>query len=415
MSKNKVAIVCGGGPAPGMNGVISAVTIAARNNGWDVIGIMDGFSHLAKGEKNVVELTADMVSKTHLEGGTIIHTARFNPTKNEEHLKNVVKTLLDMGVTHLVTIGGDDTAYSAYSVAGYAKKEMGSDLHVVHVPKTIDNDLPLPEGVPTFGFETARQIGAEIATNILEDAKTAQRWFLGIAMGRTAGHLALGIGKCAAAQVTIIPEEFTTEKVSLKQIVDIIAGSVIKRLADGKKFGLAIVAEGVIEKIPEEDLAAAGALEKDEHGHLRYAEINFGGLLKNAVVKRLAELGVKMAFVSKDIGYELRCAGPTAYDIEYTRNLGYAAFEFLNNGSTDAIITVTGTDIKPLPFAEIIDPVTKKTQVRMVNMEGVQYRVARAFMTRLGKADFAPDQVKKLAAVTNVSPQQFAKEFAELA
>lgn len=413
--KSTVAIVCGGGPAPGMNGVISAVTIAARNNGWKVLGCYDGFSHLAKGEKKVVELTSDMVSKTHLEGGTIIHTARFNPTKNEEHLKNVINTLLELGVTHLVTIGGDDTAYSAYSVAAYAKKNMNKDIHVVHVPKTIDNDLPLPEGVPTFGFETARQVGAEIATNILEDAKTAQRWFLAIAMGRTAGHLALGIGKSAAAQVTVIPEEFPEDKVSLDKVVDIIVGSVLKRLADGKKFGLAVVAEGVIEKIPEADLEKAGALEKDEHGHLRYAELNFGGLLKNSVTKRLADLGIAMTFVSKDIGYELRCAGPTAFDIEYTRNLGYAAFEFLSNGGSDAIITVTGTDIKPLPFAEIIDPVTKKTAVRRVNVNSIQYRIARAFMTRIEKADFEAANLKALAGVTNLSPKQFKQSFASLA
>lgn len=411
MSKNTVAILCGGGPAPGMNGVISGVTIAARNNGWDVIGVYEGFSHLAKGEKKVTSLTVDDVSKIHLQGGSIIHTARFNPTKNEEHLKTAISTLRELGVTHLVTIGGDDTAYSASTVASYAKKNMGINFSVVHVPKTIDNDLPLPEGVPTFGFETARQIGADIATNILEDAKTAQRWFIGIAMGRTAGHLPLGIGKSSAAQVTIIPEDFTEVKVHLSTVVDIIAGSVIKRLADGKGFGLAVVAEGIIEKIPEEDLSAVEGLERDEHGHIRYAEINFGELLKKAVIKRLAELGIKMNFVTKDIGYETRCASPNAFDIEYTRDLGYSAVEFLKNGGADAIITVVNGEAKPLPFSEMLDPVTKKTAVRFVNVNSVKYKIARAMMTLLTAEDFKAGKVEKLAAVTNLSVDEFTKQF----
>ncbi|CUH97727.1 hypothetical protein P22_3871 [Propionispora sp. 2/2-37] len=411
MSEKTVAILCGGGPAPGMNGVISGVTIAARNNGWNVIGVYEGFSHLAKGEKKVTTLTSDDVSKIHLQGGSIIHTARFNPTKNEEHLKTAINTLRDLGVTHLVTIGGDDTAYSASTVASYAKKNMGINFSVVHVPKTIDNDLPLPEGVPTFGFETARQVGADIATNILEDAKTAQRWFIGIAMGRTAGHLPLGIGKSSAAQVTIIPEDFADAKIGLQTVVDIIAGSVIKRLADGKGFGLAIVAEGIIEKIPEEDLSGVEGLARDEHGHIRYAEINFGELLKKAAIKRLAEVGVKMNFVTKDIGYETRCATPNAFDIEYTRDLGYAAFEFLQNGGADAIITVVNGEAKPLPFSEMLDPVTKKTAVRFVNVNSVKYKIARSLMTLLEPADFEAGKVEKLAAVTNLSVAEFTKQF----
>lgn len=411
MSEKTVAILCGGGPAPGMNGVISGVTIAARNNGWNVIGVYEGFSHLAKGEKKVTALTSDDVSKIHLQGGSIIHTARFNPTKNEEHLKTAINTLRDLGVTHLVTIGGDDTAYSASTVASYAKKNMGINFSVVHVPKTIDNDLPLPEGVPTFGFETARQVGADIATNILEDAKTAQRWFIGIAMGRTAGHLPLGIGKSSAAQVTIIPEDFADTKINLQTVVDIIAGSVIKRLADGKGFGLAIVAEGIIEKIPEEDLSGVAGLARDEHGHIRYAEINFGELLKKATIKRLAEVGVKMNFVTKDIGYETRCATPNAFDIEYTRDLGYAAFEFLQNGGADAIITVVNGEAKPLPFSEMLDPVTKKTAVRFVNVNSVKYKIARSLMSILEPADFTAGKVEKLAAVTNLSVAEFTKQF----
>ncbi|MGN0942006.1 MAG: 6-phosphofructokinase, partial [Selenomonadaceae bacterium] len=151
--KKTVAIVGGGGPAPGINAVIAAVTLRARNVGFDVIGIYDGFSHLAKREKKYIKLTQDEVSRISIMGGSILHMSRYNPTKSADDLKNVVETLTELGVNYLVTIGGDDTAFSAAAVSSYAK-EHGGAINVVHVPKTIDDDLPLPEGVPTFGFET---------------------------------------------------------------------------------------------------------------------------------------------------------------------------------------------------------------------------------------------------------------------
>ena len=214
--KQTVAIVCGGGPAPGMNGVISAVTLEAHRQGWDVLGMYEGFSHLAKGEKKYVKLTDDDVSRIHLQGGCVLQMSRYNPTKKEEDLSAVVNTLKELGVTYLVTIGGDDTAFSSMTVAAHATKS-GHTIRSVHVPKTIDNDLPLPEGIPTFGFETARALGALEAANLMEDARTAnQRWYFVVAMGRTAGHLALGIGKAAGAPVTVIPEEFSAEKIRQK-------------------------------------------------------------------------------------------------------------------------------------------------------------------------------------------------------
>lgn len=410
--KNTIAILCGGGPAPGMNSVISAVTIEARKHGWDVIGIYDGYSYLIKGEKNIVPLTVDMVSRIHLDGGSIIRTARANPTQSDSKLHNVVNTLIEMGVTHLVTIGGDDTAYSACKISEYAKQILGIDFFVVHVPKTIDNDLPLPEGVPTFGFETARSLGTQLVNNLMEDAKTTGRWYFAVAMGRTAGHLALGIGKSAGATVTIIPEEFGEGQIRLQMIVDILVGSIIKRLAAGRSYGTAVVAEGVIEKIELEDLKGLDGNCYDEHGHIRYTELDFPDLLKRAVVRSLSELGIKMTIVSKEIGYELRCVPPNAFDIEYTRDLGFAAFDFLKNGGTDAIITIQNNQIVPIPFEQILDMKTKKTQVRMVNINSIQYRIAREYMIRLEKKDFAEQvDLKKMALAVHADPDNFIKRF----
>jgi len=413
--KNTLAILCGGGPAPGMNSVISAVTIEARKHGWDVIGIYDGYSSLIKGKKNIVHLTVDMVSRIHLDGGSIIRTARANPTQSETSLSNVVETLIEMGVTHLVTIGGDDTAYSACKISEYAKQKLEVDFCVVHVPKTIDNDLPLPEGIPTFGFETARALGAQLVANLMEDAKTTGRWYFAVAMGRTAGHLALGIGKSAGATLTIIPEEFGEEKIRLQTLVDILVGSIIKRFAGGRGYGAAVVAEGVIEKIAVEDLRELDSSCFDDHGHIRYNELDFPSLLKQAVGQSLAEMGINMTIVSKEIGYELRCAPPNAFDIEYTRNLGFAAFDFLKNHGTDAMITIQSNQIVPISFEKILDMKTKRTQVRMVDINSNQYRIAREYMIRLEKSESSTQlDLKKIALTIHVDPEKFVSRFGYL-
>ncbi|HRV97536.1 MAG TPA: diphosphate--fructose-6-phosphate 1-phosphotransferase [Aminobacteriaceae bacterium] len=408
-----LAIVCGGGPAPGINSVISSVTIEAKKSGWEVYGIYDGFSNLGKGEKKVIPLTIDAVSRIHSDGGSILRISRFNPTKSDESLRKVVDTLIELGVTHLVTIGGDDTAYAASRVADFAKNNLGLTINFVHVPKTIDNDLPLPEGIPTFGFETARSLGTQIVSNLMEDAKTTGRWYLVVAMGRVAGHLALGIGKSAGATLTLIPEEFPgKEKIPLSLVVDIVTGSIVKRLASGRNYGVAVTAEGLIEKIRLEDLEAADCLEYDDHGHIRYAEINFSDVLKKELLVKLSGMGLKMTVNNKEVGYEVRCAPPNAFDIEYTRNLGYGAFEFLRDGGTNALITIQNNQIVPIPFDQIIDPVTKKTRIRMVNTQSIQYRIARQYMIRLEKKDFNPGiEFERLAVAAKMPPDEFRKQF----
>ncbi|HOO87432.1 MAG TPA: diphosphate--fructose-6-phosphate 1-phosphotransferase [Synergistales bacterium] len=408
-----LAIVCGGGPAPGINSVISSVTIEAKKSGWEVYGIYDGFSNLGKGEKKVTPLTIDAVSRIHSDGGSILRISRFNPTKSDESLRKVVDTLIELGVTHLVTIGGDDTAYAASRVADFAKNNLGLTINFVHVPKTIDNDLPLPEGIPTFGFETARSLGTQIVSNLMEDAKTTGRWYLVVAMGRVAGHLALGIGKSAGATLTLIPEEFPgKEKIPLSLVVDIVTGSIVKRLASGRNYGVAVTAEGLIEKIRLEDLEAADCLEYDDHGHIRYAEINFSDVLKKELLVKLSGMGLKMTVNNKEVGYEVRCAPPNAFDIEYTRNLGYGAFEFLRDGGTNALITIQNNQIVPIPFDQIIDPVTKKTRIRMVNTQSIQYRIARQYMIRLEKKDFNPGiEFERLAVAAKMPPDEFRKQF----
>lgn len=410
--KPRFGIVVGGGPAPGLNGVISAATIEAINNGYEVVGIMDGFKWLAQGRTDRVRpLTIPDVSRIHLRGGSILHTSRTNPTKSEETMSNTINTLQELNIGHLITIGGDDTAYTSSQV----HERANGRLTTAHVPKTIDNDLPLPGDIPTFGYMTARDEGNRVIKNLSEDARTTGRWYFVVAMGRTAGHLALGIGKSAGATLTVIPEEFGNREVSLKEVTDILEGAIIKRLSKGKDYGVAIIAEGVATSLNPDSLSEFGEVEHDEHGHIRLAEIDLGDVCKNIVRNSLAERGIKLTIVSKDLGYELRCADPNPFDLEYTRDLGYGAVKFLLSGGSAALITIQSGSLKPIRFHEIQDPETHRTRVRLVDVHGESYEVARKYMIRLEADDFTADSdLSMLAKTANMSPEDFAQRFSYL-
>ncbi|CAN5362197.1 diphosphate--fructose-6-phosphate 1-phosphotransferase [soil metagenome] len=406
-----VAILVGGGPAPGINSVISAATIRSSLEGIDVVGIRDGFEWLMKGDiEHVTPLTIDAVSRIHFRGGSYIGISRANPTRNPEHLENTVISLLRLNVSRLITIGGDDTAFSALKLA---EKSEGR-IHVVHVPKTIDNDLGLPSYVDTFGFQTARHYGVDIVKNLMVDARTTSRWYFVITMGRKAGHLALGIGKAAGATLTLIPEEFS-KPIRLKTIVDTLVGAIIKRMSYGRRDGVAIIAEGVVLDVHPEDLQELHEVERDEHDHLRIAEVNLGEIIKTQVAARLREFGLKSTMVAKNIGYELRCADPIPLDMEYTRDLGYLAAKYLLSGGSNAMISVQGGHFVPIPFGEMLDAETGKTRVRLVDVRSERYAIARRYMIRLRRDDFEdPHELAKFAATARMSLQEFRSEFQDL-
>ena len=414
-SRGKLGILVGGGPAPGINGVIHSATIEAVNHGLQVIGIYDGFKHLIEGKMVYKPLTIDDVSRIHLEGGSILRTSRANPTQSEEWLSSCVRTLIGADIYYLVSIGGDDTAYSAYRVARHAQERMGINIRTAHVPKTIDNDLPLPADIPTFGFETARELGTRIVMNLMEDALTGQRWFLVVTMGRNAGHLALGIGKSSGATVTLIPEEWAGREVRLQEVIDILATAVIRRIAEGKHYGVAVVAEGIIEHMSHEDLDMLDDAERDEHGHIRLSEVNSSDILKRALRRQLRDLGIDVRLISKDVGYELRCADPIAFDIDYTRSLGEAAVAFLVEGGTNATISIQQNQMVPIPFDQMMDPETGRTEVRQVDVDSFTYRSAYKFMIRL-KPKHAGNEMllARMAAQTNISLNEFKARFGYL-
>jgi len=527
----KMGILVGGGPAPGINSVISSVVIEAVDKGFQVIGFLEGYKHLAQGGMDPhLQLNISDISRITTTGGSFLKTSRVNPAKSVEFLENVVRVFRVLGITHLVSIGGEDTAFSTMKVAEHAE-DQGYPLKTVHVPKTIDNDLPLPPGIPTFGFETARSYGTQLVSILAEDARSTGRWFVVVCMGRKAGHLALGIGKSAAATITLIPEEFDM-KCSLKQVVDIIVGAIFKRLSMGRNYGIALVAEGFLEL--KDFFEGIDEVPRDDHGHAILAEIDFSGLLKREILERLAEFGTyllekgdildwtkfledlkthespakariwefltdeskeqinnwtsdrpfnersrtivlnalnriitkrdfferevfedmdfseeldmlimkglenlsqnqvqrfnrlllkdifpkevakisKMRIIDKDIGYELRCAPPVAFDVEYTRNLGYAAVNFLVNGGTQAMVSIQRDRMVPIAFKKMFDPKTGKVRVRTVEKESVFYKIAKEYMIRLEPEDFLdPAKLNELAKTAGVTPARFKEEF----
>lgn len=404
-----LAMLVGGGPAPGINGVIAAATIEARNHGARVLGVYDGFKWLARGDtSHVTELDINGISRIHLEGGSILRTSRTNPTKSQETLRSVVEALDKLEVSGLLTIGGDDTAFAAYRLSEAVKGRVA----ITHVPKTIDNDLPLPQEVATFGFTTACNLGKDIVQNLMDDAETTDRWFFITVMGRRAGHLALGIGGAAGATLTVIGEEFAEPKISLQTLVDILEGAVIKRRTSGKGYGVAILSEGLADKL---DPAEFGSVERDGYGNIRLSELVLGRVLKERVAESLRVRDIDVTIVAKDIGYELRCAPPGALDIQYCRSLGYWATRFLLDGHTEAMVTIQGGKMVPIPFQEMLDHRTGKIRVRYVDINSESYQTLRAYMIRLEPQDFETSgRIEALARDGHLEPTAFTNRFSYL-
>ena len=406
--RKKLALLVGGGPAPGINSVIGTATIRGVLAGLDVLGIRDGFEWIMRGNiEHVALLTIEEVSRIHFRGGSYIGISRANPTLDPQHLENTVISLLRLNVSQLITIGGDDTAFSAMKL----EERSAGRIRVVHVPKTIDNDLDLPGNVDTFGYQSARHYGVEIVKNLMVDAETTSRWYFVIAMGRKAGHLALGIGKAAGATLTLVPEEFAAG-ITFKAIIDTLVGAVIKRLALGRRDGVAVIAEGLVLGLDKDDVASVSDVERDEHGNVRIAEVDIGEILKKAVQERLRQFKIKTTVVAKNIGYELRCADPIPYDMEYTRDLGYCAAKYLFEGANAVMITMQGGQFVPVPFRQLLDPVTGRARVRLVDINSTRYAIARRYMIRLRRDDFEdPHELAKFAATCGLSLQEFRKQF----
>ncbi|NOX59616.1 MAG: 6-phosphofructokinase [Planctomycetes bacterium] len=429
MSVKTLGIIVGGGPAPGINGVIGAAAINAINHGFDVRGFYDGFRWLSTEQfdtqKHSVQLGIPDVARIHFEGGSILRTSRTSlldkssvcesakVVADPASVKSVLDNLQKAGVTHLITIGGDDTALSARFVA---EASQGA-IRVAHVPKTIDNDLPLPGDLPTFGFNTARHLGSMLVANLMEDSRTTSRWYFVVAMGRNAGFLAYEIGKAAGATLSVIPEELP-EHATVCDVVDILECAILKRRAMKRPDGVAVIAEGVAFKfgdVEELKKILGRDVPVDAAGHPRLAEFPLDQILKSEVKKRFDERGDSITIVSETLGYELRCARPTPFDMAYCRDLGFGAVSLLLEDEqtvSGVMVAVQGGDLIAVPFKDMIDPVSNRTRVRQVDLNSTPYRVARSYMIRLEQGDFdSPPSLSAIAAQAGMSPEDFSKRY----
>ncbi len=413
MAMKRIGIIVGGGPAPGTNAAIASAVIAAIRRDCVPVGFHDGFYWLAQRYTDEQhEMTIAEVSRAHLMGGVMLRSSRTDAAADPTILRNTVDALRKLAIDGLVAIGGDDLVRSALAI----ERESDGRIRVVLVPKTIDNDLALPAQVETLGYETARHVGVQLVKNLMEDARTTGRWYLGVTMGRPTGHLTLGIGKAASATCTVIPEEFGPGPVRLADIADIVEGAIVKRRALGKPHGVALLSEALVERFDPTEVEELQDVDRDAQGNIRVTEIDLGRKVINQVSLRLEKRGIKISIVDKTIGYELRCATPLPMEVEYARDLGYAAVHHLVDGSGGAIITIQAGVLRPVPLADCIDPTTGRGLRRAVDVTSDDYQVARAYMVRLEPADFADDtRVAPLARAGGLDPADFRRHFASLA
>ncbi len=369
--KESVAILCGGGPAPGINSVISSVALVFLKSGYRVMGIHEGYKGLFADNPKLQEIDFTFADDIHKQGGSALQMSRFKPKDSDFS----TRFFTENNVQLLVTIGGDDTASTANRISKYLK-EHDVDIQNIHVPKTIDNDLPLPEDTPTFGYQSAKHEGVRIAQTIYEDARTSGNWFVISAMGREAGHLAFGIGAATHAPMIVIPEMFYHTEVTFERITNLIISAIVKRKILGIDYGVAIVSEGVFHFMSDQEIENSGInFTYDDHGHPELGNVSKAHIFNILLQQKLKELGIKVKSRPVELGYELRCVQPSAYDLVYCGMLGYGVKKLYDEGRTGCMVTASPSgEISPL-YLEDVEDEHGKIKPRLVNMSGAKAKL----------------------------------------
>ncbi|MBT3174344.1 MAG: 6-phosphofructokinase [Lentimicrobiaceae bacterium] len=364
--KESIAILCGGGPAPGINSVISSVSLVFLRSGYKVIGIHEGYKGLFSDDRNTIDIDFNFADDIHKQGGSALQMSRHKPKDHEFS----TKFFTDNNVKLLVTIGGDDTASTANRISKYLRSNNVS-IQNIHVPKTIDNDLPLPPGIPTFGYHSAKQEGVRISQTIYEDARTSGNWFVLSAMGREAGHLAFGIGAACHFPMIIIPEMFNKVEVTFDKIIKLVISAIVKRKIEGVDYGVAIISEGVFHFMSDEEIKNSGInFSYDDHGHPELGNVSKAHIFNVLLQNKLKEMGINVKSRPVELGYELRCVQPTAYDLMYCGMLGFGVKKLFDEGRTGCMVTANPVgDINPLYLDDVADE-SGKVQPRLVDIDG---------------------------------------------
>lgn len=382
--QKSVAILCAGGPAPGINTVISTIAKVFLKDGYRIIGIHDGYKNLFNGKADTVNIDFHYADRIFPRGGSTLRMSRYKPRDDEFS----ADFFLDNNVKLLVTIGGDDTASSSNRLAKYlAKKKV--EIQNIHVPKTIDNDIPLPDGMPTFGFNSAKDAGVAIGNTIYEDSRTSGNWFIIASMGRSAGHLAFEIGASCHFPIIIIPEMFNKTRITLGKVIDLIISSMIKRLVEGIGYGVAIVSEGIFHVLDDEDIKNCGiSFTYDAHGHPELGNVSKAHIINVLVQRKLKELDVQITSRPVEMGYELRCHRPVAYDLTLCTVLGMGVKKLFDQGLKGCIVSTTRTaEIMPI-FLKDIEDENGIIPPRLVNIDSEFSQLVLSDMHVLTRQDY---------------------------
>ena len=367
--KEAIAILTGGGPAPGMNTVVGSVAKTFLAKGYRVIGLHYGYSGLFNPNPRFEDM--DFVKADYIfnQGGSYLTMSRFKPT-DEDFEKNFnLDFFKQNNVKLLVTVGGDDTASTANRIAKFLEKKQ-YPIANIHVPKTIDNDLPLPAGMPTFGYQSAKNAGAVIGRAVYNDARTSANWFVVAAMGRSAGHLAFGIASACHYPMIIIPEMFNKTKITIDKIISLIVSAIVKRKILGMDYGAAMVSEGVFHALDEEEILKSGIhFSYDDHGHPELGKVSKAEMFNTLLEKRCKALGVKVKSRPVEIGYEVRCQTPCAFDLVYCSQLGMGVYKLFSEGKTGCMVYISQEGyVSPLYLKDLQDPETGKIPPRLVDI-----------------------------------------------
>ena len=367
--KDAVIILCGGGPAPGMNSVSMSITKTFLARGFRVIGLSGGYSGLFSKSPRIEDLDFAKADYYFNRGGSYLEMSRFKPTDKDFEENFNLDLFKDNNIKLLVTIGGDDTASTANRISKFlAAKQY--PISNIHCPKTIDNDLPLPANAPTFGYNSAKNEGARIARTVYEDARTSGNWMVISAMGRTCGSLALGLGEATHCPMTIIPEMFNKTKITLDKIIKLSISTILKRKTLNLDYGTIIAAEGLFHELDIKELEDAGVrFSYDEHGHPELGKVSKAVLFNDLLEAELKKIGLKIKSRPVEIGYEVRCQDPVAYDLTYCTELALGVYQLYSEGKTGCMVYVdTCGNVSPLYLKDLQDPETGKIPPRRVDI-----------------------------------------------
>lgn len=360
-----IAILCGGGPAPGINTVVATVTKVFLKEGYRVLAVHEGYKGLFAEYPELEELTYEKADQIYNRGGSAVKMSRFKPKDADFN----TRLFVNEGIELLVTIGGDDTASTANRLTKFLA-EKNINIKNIHVPKTIDNDLPLPEGVPTFGFTSAKEMGVSIGKIVKAEAATTQNWYLLMSMGREAGHLAFEIGKGIHASMIIIPELFNRTQITIDKVVRLIISSMVKRRILGQRSGVAVVSEGVFHFLKDEDIVSSGIVfDYDAHGHPELSEVSKAHVITRILKNRMKELGLDVICRPVEVGYSLRCVDPSAFDLTYCTTLGIGVKKLYEEGHTGCMVAVNlEEEVIPVYLKDVEDE-NGRIKTRLVNIE----------------------------------------------